>query len=279
MQYELNIEKPHLHFLQIKAEFNNINEKETTIQLPMWRPGRYQTTHFSKRIRKWSVRDKKGNELDYYKKGPETWVIDSKDTDAFEILYEYYADTLDAGSTYLDEEQLYVNPVNCLIYRPSNEEESADIKLNIPSNYIIATSLKEKQKHVLYAENVQELMDSPFIASPSLKHEQWKVSGVDFHLWFQGLCAPDFDKVKRDFEKYIKAQIQAFSEFPENEFHFLYQITPDSSYHGVEHERSTVIMLGPSYELMSDEGKYPAFLGVSSHELYHAWNIKKIRPK
>jgi predicted metalloprotease with PDZ domain len=64
---------------------------------------------------------------------------------------------------------------------------------------------------------------------------------------------------------------------PGPEYHFLFQILPIPWYHGVEHTYSTVCALGP--EPLVFEGKgYNDLLGVSSHELYHAWNVKTIRP-
>ena len=62
------------------------------------------------------------------------------------------------------------------------------------------------------------------------------------------------------------------------EYHFLFQILTYRNYHGVEHSNSTVIALGPSYDIMRKEGWYDELLGVSSHELYHTWNVKQIRP-
>ena len=57
----------------------------------------------------------------------------------------------------------------------------------------------------------------------------------------------------------------------------MYQIVPYHAYHGVEHLNSTVIYLGPSYEL-SDNDTHHSLLGISSHELFHSWNVKTIRP-
>jgi predicted metalloprotease with PDZ domain len=61
-----------------------------------------------------------------------------------------------------------------------------------------------------------------------------------------------------------------------NEYHFLIQILPFKAYHGVEHCKSTVIALGPSYDIFGP--LYKELLGVCSHELYHTWNVKSIRP-
>ena len=63
---------------------------------------------------------------------------------------------------------------------------------------------------------------------------------------------------------------------PVDEYHFLFQITPYRSYHGVEHTKNTVLLLGPGDQIMSK--RYEDLIGVCSHELYHTWNIKAIRP-
>ena len=94
---------------------------------------------------------------------------------------------------------------------------------------------------------------------------------------FQGEIRPKWEKLFSDFEKFIEYQINCFGSFPFKDYYFLFQITPHSAYHGVEHHESTVILLGPSYDVF---GKlYVELLGVCSHELYHVWNIKGIRPE
>jgi len=66
-------------------------------------------------------------------------------------------------------------------------------------------------------------------------------------------------------------------EIPVEQFHFLVLALPSKFYHGVEHLRSTVLAFGPGNELMS-ESVYEDFIGLASHELFHVWNIKTIRP-
>jgi predicted metalloprotease with PDZ domain len=95
-------------------------------------------------------------------------------------------------------------------------------------------------------------------------------------VWFNGEVKPDWDRLIKDFQAFTDAQIKKFTEFPVKEYHFLNQILPYKAYHGVEHCKSTVISLGPSYEVF--DSLYKELLGVSSHELYHTWNVKAIRP-
>ena len=168
--------------------------------------------------------------------------------------------------------------MNCFLYVPSRINEKCELELQIPKDYEVASGLKEVSKHTFLCESFHELADCPLIASNSLQHHSYDESGVKFHLWFQGECKPDWKLLETDFRKFSVAQIEKFGDFPVNEYHFLFQILTHRTYHGVEHSNSTVISLGPSYDIMNKEGWYNELLGVSSHELYHTWNVKQIRP-
>jgi predicted metalloprotease with PDZ domain len=156
-------------------------------------------------------------------------------------------------------------------------DEPCIVNLEIPSSYKIACSLAQN-KHQLKAKNYDELAESPWIASNSLQHNKYRVQGVDFHIWFQGKCKLDWIRILNDFKAFTHHQINDFISFPVSEYHFINQILPYKAYHGVEHTASTVISLGPGSELMGEK-LYASLLGVSSHELYHTWNIKQIRPQ
>src|SRR6476659_10108647 len=103
------------------------------------------------------------------------------------------------------------------------------------------------------------------------------MNGHTFFLHFVGECRPDFKKLKKDFRAFTKKQIEFWGDFPVQEYHFLFQVLPAKFYHGVEHQRSTVIAIGPGYAINSGS-TYDDILGVSCHELFHTWNVKTIRP-
>ena len=242
---------------------------------PDWRPGRYELGNFAKNIKGFSIIDENGNDVEYSKTKRNEWIARTKETSSIKVIYQYYANELNAGSTFLDENQCYINPVNCLIFPERGEEMFCELELYVPSNYEFATSLNRKDG-VFTAENYHELVDSPIIASPTLQHKSFENSGINFHIWFQGEVKPDWDRIIEDFQKYTTYQINKFGGFPVDEYHYLFQIDTKNAYHGVEHQKSTVLYLGPSYDVF---GKlYTELLGVCSHELYHTWNVKAIRP-
>jgi predicted metalloprotease with PDZ domain len=240
-----------------------------------WRPGRYELGNFAKNVKGLKVFNENGKVLVANKINKDAWNIETENAKRITVEYQFYAPDLNAGSTYLSKDQLYVNPVNCCLWVHGKESEPCEIDLKIPLQYSIASSLKQKN-HKLFASNYDELADSPWIASANLQHGEYFIKKVKFNIWFQGEIKVDWERIKKDFMAFTDKQIEKFAGFPVEEYHFLFQIVPFKAYHGVEHERSTVILLGPSYDVF--DAVYKELLGVSSHELYHTWNVKAIRP-
>jgi len=278
MKYIVSYQKPNNHYIDIEFIIDNINSATINVQLPAWRPGRYELGNFAKNVQKWEAFDQEGKSLKSKKIKKDLWEVETNGASQIHIKYNYFANEINAGSSYLDDKQLYINGVNCFLYVPDRQNEACELELQLPSDYEVATGLTSNSKHSFKAKDFHELVDSPFIASAGLQHFTFDESNVKFHLWFQGECKPDQNKLETDFRKFVKNQIEAFGDFPVDEYHFLFQILTYRTYHGVEHSNSTVISLGPSYDIMRTEGWYNELLGVSSHELYHTWNVKQIRP-
>ncbi|MCB9335040.1 MAG: M61 family metallopeptidase [Flavobacteriales bacterium] len=278
MKYIISYQKPNNHYIDIELIIDKINSPTIEVQLPAWRPGRYELGNFAKNVQKWEAKDEKGHSLPSKKLRKDLWLVETKGNKKVHIHYNYFAAEINAGSSYLDDKQLYINGVNCFLYLPDRINEKCELELKLPKNYKVATGLTSTKKHFFTAKNFHELADCPLIASNTIKNHSFNVDKTLFHLWFNGECKPDFKKLETDFKKFIKAQINAFGDFPVDEYHFLFQILTYKAYHGVEHSNSTVISLGPSYNIMNTNGWYNELLGVSSHELYHTWNVKKIRP-
>lgn len=273
--YTIDCDNSQQHFIKIKVQFP-VDENKTIIHLPSWRPGRYELGNFAKNIKNFKVFNDQNKAVNFHKINKDSWEISSNETKYIKIEYQYYANELNAGSSYFDEQQLYVNPVNCFLYAEGKEQFPISLELNIPKNYTIASSLVQENNFLL-AENFDELADSPFICSENLEKQTYSVADTNFHIWFNNQLNIPWERVIDDFRNFTKKQIEDFGEFPVSEYHFLIQSLPYLAYHGVEHLKSTVITLGPSYDLF--ENRYDELLGVSSHELYHVWNVKSIRPK
>ncbi len=279
MNYHFSMPKPASQYLEIQFSIELNGQGVIKLQLPAWRPGRYELGNFAKNIQRFEVKTERGEDLNFKKVSKDAWLINTEGVKSLHINYNYYSSELNAGSTFIDGSQMYVNPVNCCLYVPNLPDEKCHVSLDVPKSFKVATGLKSTSEFNFEAENFDQLADSPFIASAGLQHHQFESSDCLFHLWFQGECKPDFKRIEKDFIDYTRAQVALFGDFPCEEYHYLFQILPHRAYHGVEHSNSTVILLGPGYNLMEENGQYNELLGVCSHELFHTWNIKRIRPE
>ena len=276
INYTISYNNPHRHFVDFEMKTKTNGADKIHLQLAAWRPGRYELANFSQNIQKWAAFDEKNNELAFRKITKDLWELNTQNAIEITIIYNFYANQLDAGACYLDEHQLYLNPVHCMFYIVDRMEEEYNIELDISENYKIASSMS-KNENILSVKGYDLLAESPIICSDSLQHGSYEVGGITFYLWFQGKCKLDWEKLKKDFTAFTKSQIKHFGGFPVDEYHYFFQITPYRSYHGVEHTKNTVLLLGPGNEIM--DKRYEDLLGVCSHELYHTWNIKAIRPE
>jgi predicted metalloprotease with PDZ domain len=278
LHYRFSWQRANRQTVDITFTIQNNQDESLLIQLPAWRPGRYELGNFAKNLRTFSIENTAGEAIPFRKITKDSWQVDAGKHQTLTVHYSYYAADLNAGATWLDDEQLYVNPVNCCLYLPNRRNEPCTVELMIPADYQIACDLpRGKQANILEADSFDRLADAPFVASAKLLHHEFEESGHLFHLWFMGRVNPPWEKLENDFKPFCKAQIDVMGPLPGREFHFIFQILPVFYYHGVEHTYSTVCALGPDH-LVFTGTHYDNLLGVSSHELFHAWNVKTMRP-
>lgn len=276
IKYLMHQKNPASHYIYIDLYIDNVSSDSLNLQLAAWRPGRYELGNFAKNIKRVDVFNEKNETVSYRKLNKDLWQINSKGCKSLKVTYSYYAAELNAGACYADTHQLYVNPVHCCMAVEGRTGEQHHVELQVPENYKVATSLVTDGK-TLIAQNYEELVDSPFIACADIKSDVYEVNNIKFHVHFVGECRPDFEKIKTDFSAFTRKQIEFWGGCPADDYHFLFQVLPHKFYHGVEHQKNTVIAIGPGYAVNSG-ATYEDILGVSCHELFHAWNIKYIRP-
>ncbi|SKC15108.1 M61 family metallopeptidase [Dyadobacter psychrophilus] len=274
MHYNIYVSDPQSHLINITYTIPEIDADVIEIQLPAWRPGRYEIQNFAKNIQFIEAISATDQNLPIHKVTKDRWQVATAGEKEVRIRYTFYAAIQNAGSSYVDEELWYLNFINFCMYTEGRIGEAYTIQLELPEGYQIACGLPAVG-NVLKAKDFYQLVDSPLLASESLQKCDYQVRGVKFSIWMHGNLQPNWWRIERDFRRFSREQIATMGEFPEKDYHFLNLILPTAFYHGVEHHNSTMIVLGPDDE---GEGLYSDLLGVSSHELFHAWNIIRIRP-
>jgi predicted metalloprotease with PDZ domain len=275
MQYKLLNANPLSRSFEIEIKIENIEQSSLELKLPQWRPGRYTFQNFSKNIISFVCLNEKGKRLAFSKQNPYTWKVDTQDCQTAWVRYTYYANQFDAGGCYVLDNLIYINWICCAMTAVGYEKESCSVDLG--TKWPVATSLK-LQNGFWIAENYDQLVDSPCLASPDIQKIAFTKLNRQFFCWFYGnVSVPEY-QIRDVFGGFVEEQVKIFDELPLDEYHFIFLILPYRFYHGVEHENSTVIVLGPDSEFDTDELR-SEFYGVSSHEFFHLWNVKRLRPK
>ena len=144
-QYSFSIAEANQQYIRFRVDFEAAPEN-ALIHLPRWRPGRYELGNFAKNVRNFRVFDENGKLCPIAKEGSSSWRVVNNPGAHLRVEYGYFAADLNAGSTYLSIEQLYVNPVNCCIYLAERMEDECQLTLDIPDEWNVATSLKREGK-------------------------------------------------------------------------------------------------------------------------------------
>jgi predicted metalloprotease with PDZ domain len=277
MEYFITRSSIPSQYIEITLSIHCKRNERICLQIPAWRPGRYELANYAQKVRNFSVRIGEKS-VEWKKTSKDRWEFRSIESGLYSISYEYYCNRMDAGGCWSDDEQLYLNFSNFCFEVKGREEEVVLVSIDLPENYIAATALPPRGKFTWSADTFLHLMDSPLLAAASLTHCSYQIDGAVFHLWFHGQIHFDASVLVDVFKKFTQKQIDDFGQFPASDYHFIFQLLPYKHYHGVEHAYSTVITFGPAGSLV-EKSQIDELIGVSSHELYHFWNVCRIRPK
>ncbi|WP_395618522.1 M61 family peptidase [Aquirufa sp.] len=251
------------NFIEIIFQFTPHKPGKQVVQLPIWRPGRYQAQNFAKNIPVLKAYSE-GVPIPISKIASSTWTLEA--SEPVEIRYSYYANQPDAGGSVIENDLIYINFINCLLYVKGRENERCEIHIEKPAGWQSICTFKNGAKY-------RELVDSPYIAAPAIFQHKWKCNGVKFAIDVVGSRQALTKKLIDAYEKFTQTQLDWMGHFPVKEYHYMLWVCPSPYYHGVEHTKSTMMVMGPP-----DRDAYEDLIGLGSHELFHVWNIATIRP-
>lgn len=272
--YTISFSEAKKNILSIDLHISNIPLDLLEIKIPAWRPGRYQIQNFSKDIYRVRAFNTKGQELKINKTNKDTWRIENPSKNDVFVSYSYYAKELNAGSSFVSEKLIYLNPINFCFYIDVDIPYSLCLKGCENKKIASGQEYKKNNEEIVFEfKDYHKLFDNPILISPFLDTYQFRVDKTEFFFSVNGPNQLNIEKLKSDFKSFANYQIEIFGSFPEKNYHFILLLIDSAFYHGVEHSKSTMMVLGPP------EGEiYNDLLGLACHELFHAWNICKTRP-
>lgn len=258
----------------------NVDKGVSDLYFPYWRPGRYEPGNFVKWSRNFKVIGCTES-VNVQKTQPNHWRIESGINQTIHVSYEWCIHELNAGSSFLSEDLFYVNPVNLFCFVKQKQNVPIGLSVDLNDNWHYAGGLPiniDSGKFFLEAQNFDQLADSPIAFAPVISKFQWISEGVVFNCHSIGqLPKPWREGDYSSLIQFTDFQVKMMNGFPVQDYHYIFIFTPYRMRHGVEHCNATMIVMGQGD--VSDEVFYDEILSISSHELFHTWNVKYCRPK
>ena len=287
LHYQIEFDDYRQHLIHVTLRFlANPNQE---LWLPTWIPGSYLIREFSKHIESVKASDEAGRLLKIKKTEKNRWRLFNTDHELITVEYDVYAYDLSVRGAYVDQTRLYVNPACVCLGLQDQEHAPCEVELFLPSelkHFQLATGLVSKSlvkgRFTLKAESYDQLIDSPFELAEQSRFS-FDANGIPHEFVISGKHNANIKRLKTDIEKICQTEIALFGSAPFQNYTFMTMAT-GNSYGGLEHCNSTSLItpredLPKANEAQEPSKDYQRFLGLCSHEYFHAWLVKFIRPE
>lgn len=293
LNYRLTFEQYGQHLIDVVVRFQA--QPQQQVWLPVWIPGSYLVREFARHLsRIEAIADPDGSAtvLPIQKINKNTWQIDCDTPTWVELRYQVYAFDLSVRGAYFDHQRIYVNPACVCVAVAGQEQQPIRLVLSVGAAFVglpmacslplCAEPLEPAAQFARRAADYAALVDHPFEIA-ELAQTQFEVAGIAHRLAISGRHQTDLIRLSSDLEKICQAQIELFGSAPFDDYLFMVMAT-GSSYGGLEHQNCTSLItpredLPRLGESVRPSVAYRRFLGLCSHEYFHAWLVKCIRPE
>lgn len=271
------------HLLQVRVCFNNQNNQINEIYLPNWTPGSYMIRDFCRHIV--AIQAFCGGKLHLLQQTHKNrWQLPPIQG-AWTIEYTVYAFDLSVRGAFFDDERLFFDGAAVLMTVAGRENEPCELSFRLPETAQGFMALPTNENGVFQAANYPALLDAPFVAnlSGSLKRLSFTACNIPHQIILTGeFDYLDENRLTQDIAKICTQHIEMFGKVPFSEYTFILHIT-ENEYGGLEHKNSSSLIASrrclPLTRTQDNRDDYIVLLGLFSHEYFHAWNIKSIKPK
>lgn len=286
-KYLVEITDPQHHIVKVTLTYGrDPSDLTTDFFMPSWSPGSYLMREYSRNMRKLKVETENGRALFFSKKAKGLWSIDwnhhdfKSDEMIFSITYEVYCHELTVRTSHIDHSHAFLHGPSYLLGIVGDELSGVKIEFVFPNSWSkLSTALKdistERAKFIYQASHYDQLIDSPVEIGNQIT-DGFMIQNKPHNLAFFGEAYPHGKNLKDDMKK-ITEYIANFmgSELPYD--HYLYMTHfKKGLYGGLEHENSTALQFD-GRRLLNRKG-YLQWISLVSHEYFHTWNVKRIRP-
>ena len=293
VRYRVRPESPESHRFTVELHLDAPAPEGRILALPAWIPGSDLIRDFARHILEITAQDAAGHPVALTKVDKDRWSLPAVDTPVT-LRYSVHARDLSVRSAYLDRTHGFFNGTALLLRVEGCESEPHELELLAPDDgatdapWQVATTLPAVDVDGAgfghyQARDYHALIDYP-VTLGSVTQLEFDVAGVPHGIAITGRHRGDLARLRDDVAAICAAQVDTFGELPVSRYLFHLHLTA-GSYGGLEHRDSSALMAArdalPTGDSMSarERDRYNDLLGLFSHEYFHLWHVKRLRPE
>lgn len=280
VEYTVSLARAHSQLVDVTATLPNPEGGPLSVRMPTWRPGKYLILDPAGTIVEFKARDAAGRVLPARKTDKATWRIDPVGPGEITVTYVIYANSLNDRTRHADDTHAFLSGSSVFVYSDDSRTLPLRVRVEAPEGWEVATGLAPDPTtaDAWLAPDYDVLVDSPLeIGEHQLIGFSVDDTPHDIVIW--GQAEPDAEKLAADFAAIVRAHRDIFegpgAPLPYQRYVFLVHSQPGIS-GGTEHLNSTIMHTRP--QTFTSDSSYAGFLGLVSHEMFHTWNVKRLRP-
>jgi predicted metalloprotease with PDZ domain len=277
--YTLRFPAPHTHYLSVEASVPTDGRPQVELMMAVWTPGSYLVREFARHIEGVTARTAGGEPLGVEKSRKNRWRVSTGGADRIVVSYLVYGREMSVRTNWIEADFAILNGApTFLTLADDDRPRPHDVTLELPTGWRQSltglTPRTDRGPHSYRAADFDTLVDSPIVAGSPAVYE-FAVDGTPHLLvnlgesgvWQGPQSAEDVEKITREIYR-------MWGVMPYDRYLFLNMITEAGG--GLEHRNSALLM--SSRWATTSPRRYLRWLGLVSHELFHAWNVKRLRP-
>lgn len=275
IEYTLRVPEPETHYIEVDAIFPAEGES-LDLLMAVWTPGSYLVREYARHIENVRAMTLDEEALQIEKTAKNRWRVTGEGALPAQVVVRYrvYARELSVRTSFVDADVGVFNPAATVLTRADRQDLIHSVAIESPESWERCVTAMSEQGGAYLAADYDELVDSPIVCGDA-EVQTVDVNGVQHELAsFGGGEVWDDARAIADVEKIIEAQHRFWRVVPYSRYVFLNLLFGGGG--GLEHRASTMVM-GSRWESRDDDD-YRGWLGLISHEFFHTWNVKRLRP-
>jgi predicted metalloprotease with PDZ domain len=279
LHYTLQFPAPHTHYVEVAVTVPTGGQPTVDLRMAVWTPGSYLVREYARHVEAVEAQGADGKPLCVNKISKNRWRVASAGTEPVRVTYRVYCREMSVRTNWVEADFALLNGAPTFLTLVEDGPRPHDVQVILPPNWsAIMTGLAarpELGEHGYRAADFDTLVDTPLLAGNPTVHT-FEVGGKRHYLVNQGEAGVwDGPRSASDAEKLVRAHWHLWGgRLPYDQYLFLNLLTEAGG--GLEHRNSTVLMTNR----WNTRGRksYLDWLRLVSHEYFHVWNVKRLRP-